>query len=275
MNALGKLLTVFVFLGSLVWLGFTAALFAARSDWKAVAMKAQTDAKEAQAKAEELTKQVLEERKVNDARLASSEQVQITLRKERDAARDDYAKLKNSADATADQTAKLQPTINELQSVNTTLQSQADALTKQVSTISTDRDKAVLLQQAAENRANDSALRLGVSEKAREDQMEKTRALLEARQGTAEADADFRGDVIEVGTGKAQNIIQFTGGANAGVKAGNRYVVKRDVAPFFVGTVVVLDASHPQYSSGVFTPAAGQKLAGDYLPRKGDTVSAN
>ena len=28
MNALGKVLTIFVFLGSLVWLGFTAALFA-------------------------------------------------------------------------------------------------------------------------------------------------------------------------------------------------------------------------------------------------------
>ena len=276
MNALGKLLSVFVFLVSLVWLGFTAVLFATRADWRGEALRAQKASDDAQKSAESLTKQVIEERKLNDARLSAADQNVIALRKERDAYEAEYIKLKRSVDDIASQTQKVQPTITELQQVNASLQKTTDNLTTQVNTLTTSRDQAVLKEQAAEKRATDAALALNVTNKALEDQLEKTRTLLEARQGgAAEADADFRGDVIKVGEGKNQDIIVFTGGANAGVKAGKRYVVTRSTAPYYVGTVTVLNASDPQISSGVFTPAAGQKLAGDYVPKKGDSVSSN
>jgi predicted RNase H-like nuclease (RuvC/YqgF family) len=277
MNALGKLLAVFVFLVSLVWLGFTVLLFATRSDWKAEALRAQKSATEAQTSADTLTKQVIEERKLYDNRLSSADQNITAIRKERNDIEKELIKLKTSVADIASQTQKLQPTLNEYQANNASLQNQTNNLTTQVSLLTAARDKAVFDQAEAEKRATDAALKLNVTEKALQDQAEKTRSLLEQRGGAAEADADFRGDVIQVGdkNGKSLDIITFTGGANAGVKAGKRYVVTRAAAPFYIGTVTVLDASNVQYSSGVFTPAAGQKLAGDYVPKKGDTVSSN
>lgn len=276
MSALGKLLAVFVFLGSLVWLGFTAALFSTRSNWKAVADDSVVKLKQAEDRANALTDQVREERKNNDARLAASEASVAALRTERDSARDEYAKLKDSTDKLAGQTQKLQPTLDEYQSAIATLQSQADKLTAAVTTTSQSRDQAKLEEQKAKNAANDAKLELDVTRKALDDQIERTRSLLEAsRGGGGEADAAFRGDVLAVGEGKNLDIIVFSGGANAGVKVGKRYVVTRPVAPFYIGTVTVIDAANPQQSSGVFTPAAGQKLAGDYIPKKGDTVSSN
>ena len=102
---------------------------------------------------------------------------------------------------------------------------------------------------------NDIAIQLNVTTKALDEAIEKTRALAEASKGGAAApDADFRGDVLSVD--EKAGIIVFSGGVNAGVKAQRKYVVTRTTAPFYVGTVVVLDASDPKFSSGVFTPAA-------------------
>lgn len=276
MNALGKLLSVFVFLGSLVWLGFTVTLFATRAEWKAAYTDATKKLKEAEDKAKALNEQVLAERAINDARLSAADQNVAAIRTQANSWENEYKKLKDSVSQIASQTQKLQPTLDEYQAVNLNLQNQNNNLTGQVSLLTGARDQAVLAQQKAENSANDARLQLNVTEKALQDQVEKTRTLQEAgRGGAAEADAAFRGDVIRVGEGKSQDIIVFTGGANAGVKTGKRYVVTRSTAPYYIGTVTVLDASHSQYSSGVFTPAAGQKLGGDYVPKKGDTVSSN
>jgi outer membrane murein-binding lipoprotein Lpp len=278
MNALGKVLTVFVFLGSLVWLGFTAALFATRADWKAAAKKAQDEAADAQRSADSLVKQVQAERDTTSGRLAASDQTILALRTQLDGVREENRKLVDTATAVADKTQRLQPIIDEKQANITTLQSQSDKLTAQVSTLSTDRDTAKQEEQAAKNKANDATQELNVTKKALEDAIEKGRALAEANRGAGgDADAAFRGDVIQVGDSKggALDIITFSGGANSGVKTGKRYVVTRKVAPFYIGTVTVLDASDPGFSTGVFAPAAGQKLAGDYIPKKGDTVSSN
>ena len=121
MSALGKTLAVFVFLGSLVWLGFTAALFSTRANWKAVADDATVKVRQAEDRANALTDQVREDRKLADARLAAAEQSLNAMRIERDSARDEYAKLKASTDAVASQTQKLQPVLDEYQSVNATL----------------------------------------------------------------------------------------------------------------------------------------------------------
>ncbi len=277
MNALGKLLTVFVFLVSLVWLGFTAVLFATRSDWKAEALRAQAASADAQKNADALTKQVIEERKLYDTRLSAADQNVIAIRKERDGFENEYIKLKQSVGGLADSTQKVQPTITALQAVNRSIQNQTDNLTTQVSTLTTARDTAVINQAAAEKTAADAIIKYNVTNKALDDQIEKSRSLLEQRQGgPAEADAAFRGDVIQVGNskGEALDIIVFTGGSNAGVKAGKQYNVTRASAPYYVGTVTVLNASDPQISSGVFTPASGQKLAGDFVPKKGDTVAS-
>jgi hypothetical protein len=275
MNALGKVLTVFVFLGSLVWLGFTAAVFATRSNWQEATKQATKDAADAKQQADNLRKQIEEERKTNAVRTAALEGQVVALGKQRDDARRQYAKLVVDNTVTADALKALQPTVDGLQQVNVTLQKQADTLTAQNKDLTEKRDAAILAQQKAENERQDAKLELNVTQRALEDAIDKARGLAEAsRGGAAAADADFRGDVIQVDKDN-KDIIVFSGGANAGVKAGKRYVVRRAVAPFYVGTVVVLDASNAQFSSGVFTPAAGQKLAGDYVPKKGDTVSSN
>lgn len=275
MNAIGKLLSVFVFLGSLVWLGFTVVLFATRAEWKAAYTDAAKKLAEAEGKAKALNDQVIAERAVNDARLSAADQSVAAIRTQRDSWETEYKKLKDSVAQIAGQAQKLQPVIDEAQAVNTNLQAQNNNLTTQVSILTVARDTAKLEEQQAKNIANDAKLQFDVTSKALQDQVEKTRSLMEARQGgAAEPDAAFRGDVIEVGKDN-QDIIVFSGGANAGVKAGKRYVVTRSTAPFYIGTVTVLDASATQFSSGVFTPAAGQKLAGDYIPKKGDTVSSN
>ena len=278
MNAIGKLLTVFVFLGSLVWLGFTATLFATRAEWKKSYEDAAKKLKEAEDKAKTLNDQVIEDRKVYDARLAAADQSVAAIRVQANSWEAEYKKLQDSVAKIAGQTQKLQPTLDEYQANNKNLQAQADNLTNQVNLLTGARDAAVLAQQKAENQRTDATLQLEVTKKALDDSIERTRTLLEARQGgAADADAAFRGDVLQVGDnkGKSLDIITFSGGANAGVKAGKRYVVTRSVAPFYIGTVTVLDAGNPQFSSGVFTPANGQKLAGDYVPKKGDTVSSN
>lgn len=272
MNALGKVLMVFVFLGSLVWLGFTAALYATRSNWKAAADESQKQAADAQKQADALRKQVEEERKSNDVRISTLEGRVVALGKQRDDALKQRDTFKANADKTADKTAALQPVIDEQLAVNTNLQKQADSLTAINKEMTLARDIAILNQQKAEGAANDAKLELNVTKRALEDAIDKARGLAETARGGADAaDADFRGDVLKVD----KDLVVFSGGANAGVKVGKRYVVRRAVAPFYVGTVVVLDASDPQMSSGVFTPAAGQKLAGDFVPKKGDIVSSN
>lgn len=274
MNALGKVLTVFVFLGSLVWLGFTAAVFATRSNWQEATKQASKDAADAKKDADSLRKQIEEERKANAVRIGALEGQVSALNGQLITEKKKYVDLKTGADRMADRTQALQPTLDQYQAVNVNLQKQADTLTAAVSDLTTKRDAALIAKDKAEHQAQDDRLKLNVTERALADAIEKARGLAEAaRGGAAAADADFRGDVIEVG--KEKDIIVFSGGANAGVKAGKRYVVRRAVAPFYVGTVVVLDASDAQFSSGVFTPAAGQKLGGDYVPKKGDTVSSN
>jgi hypothetical protein len=278
MNALGKLLSVFVFLGALVWLGFTVVLFATRSDWKSTAVKAQQDADQAQKKADELHRDYNERLKAMDAGRVADQQAVATLSRSLGNLEKEYKTLKDATAALQSSTQKLQPVLDEYQAANKTVQIQADTYATQVTLLTTARDKAVLDQQAAERKANDAALALKVTQTALEDQIEKTRSMVEQSRGVAaEADAAFRGDVLQVGDSKGGNldIITFTGGANSGVKPGKRYVVTRTTAPYYVGTVTVVNASDPRISSGVFTPAAGQKLAGDYIPKKGDTVSSN
>lgn len=110
---------------------------------------------------------------------------------------------------------------------------------------------------------------IGLEEKKLKAEIERlTRELVELKAKEKKVEPAFeQGEVLEVDANDGS--IVFTGGA----KAGNRYIVSRGVAPYYIGTVTVIDASDPKVSSGVFTPAAGQKLTGNYVPKKGDKVS--
>lgn len=274
MNALGKVLTVFVFLGSLVWLGFTVALFSTRADWKRAALDAEKAAQDTYKQAEANRQEALERRRQADAQLADSERTLRTIQKERDEYQGRYDTLLKTTKEVAQKNEDVQPLINELQQVNTTVQKTVDTLTKENRDLGAAREAAAQDAEKARNLANDKTLELRTTKAALDAQIERVRALAEKeRSSGAVSDADFRGDVLAVS--KENDIVVFSGGANAGVKAGRRYLVKRNVAPFYVGTVVVIDASDPQKSSGVFTPASGQKLGGQYVPKLGDTVSSN
>ena len=270
MNALGKVLTVFVFLGSLAWLGLTVALFSTRMDWKRAALDAEKAAQDTQQKAEALTKQVVEERRVTDAALAAEKQLSESLKKERDQYRTDLTNEREKIAKANTDIEKFQPAMDKLQGANDALQKTVDALTAENTSLTKARDVAVKAEQQAETRATNIAQELNVTKTAFESQVEKTRQMAEQTKSAQAPDADFRGDVLAV----KDEVILFSGGANAGVKAGKRYVVTRPTDPFYLGTVLVIDASDPQKSTGIFTPASGQKLAGKYAPKVGDSVAA-
>jgi hypothetical protein len=270
MNALGKVLTVFVFLGSLAWLGLTVALFSTRMDWKRAAQDAEKNAKEVAQQAEKNTKEILDRERAADAAVATEKQNAESLKKERDQYRTDLEDLKTKINATNTAIEKVQPAMDKLQAANDTLQKTVDSLTTENSKLTKARDEAVIQEERAKVRATNLAQELNVTKTAFDGQVEKTRLMAEQTKGSQAPDADFRGDVLAV----KDEVILFSGGANAGVKSGKRYVVTRPSDPFYVGTVLVIDASDPKSSYGIFSPAAGNKLAGKYVPKVGDQVSA-
>jgi hypothetical protein len=270
MNALGKVLTVFVFLGSLAWLGLTVALFSTRMDWKKAAEGADKNAKDIQQKAEENTKLMLERERDAAAAVATEKLNSESLRKERDQYQKDLEDLKTKINATNTAIEKVQPAMDKLQAANDTLQKTVDSLTTENSKLAKARDEAVIQEERAKVRATNLAQELNVTNTAFDAQVEKNRLIAEQTKGNLAPDADFRGDVMASKDG----IILFSGGANAGVKSGAKYIITRPSDPFYVGTVIVTDASDPQKSYGVFSPASGNKLAGKYIPKVGDQVSA-
>ncbi len=270
MNALGKVLTVFVFLGSLAWLGLTVALFSTRMDWKKSALDAEKAAQDNFAKSEANAKEVVERERSAYTSLAAEKQTSESLKKERDQYRTDLEDLKTKIGKTNTDIEKYQPAMDKLQAANDTLQKTVDSLTTENAKLTKDRDDAVIQEERAKVRATNLGEELKVTKLGFEAQVEKTREFQNANKGNAAPDADFRGDVLATKDG----VILFSGGANAGVKTGGRYVITRPSEPYFVGTVIVTDASDPQKSIGIFTPAGGQKLAGKYIPKVGDQVSA-
>jgi len=270
MTVLGKMLAVFVFLLSLVWFGLTAVVFSARSEWRKDALDAR---KVAQANAdayEQYRKQADAEIASLKSELAKASLIQDGLRKERNSAQQTATDVINTVKAGQDANVKLVPDVVQNQETIKTLQGQVNTYVAQNKTQGDLIDVLKITEQDAKQRQLNAELLLKSTVKALEEQVEKTRTIQEERLGaTAAAGIEgFRGDVIDV----RDDIVVFKGGLNAGVRKNMTFVVRRSVAPFFIGSVTINIDPDTQVSAGVFTPAPGQTAKGEYLPKKGDSI---
>ncbi len=272
MTALGKITAVFVFLLSLIWFGLTAVVFNTRAEWKKEATAARKEANEIATAAENLKKQIVAERASNLAQLSAAKQTIDGLKRERDDALKLVKQTNDAAGVSLDSTQKLIPTIDTLQSTVGSLQSQNEIYASQRKALDEKVDTLALNAQEALRKANDAELQSKTLSRALEDKNEQIRAIQEAKQGAEAASGilDFRGDVLDVRGG---DIIVFSGGLNAGVRKGMKFIVKRNAEPYYLGTLVVNIDPDTNISAGVFKPVNPLQTTGIYAPKKGDTIT--
>ena len=270
MTVLGKILAIFVFLLSLFWFGLTAVLFNARTEWRDAALTAQKQANDNADAADEIRKANASELSAMKAQLDKSNQTIGGLKRERDAAQSRNEELTKTFSNEQDATAKKLPEVVTLISINQTLQQQNDIYVNQARTLGAKVDDLAIKNADAARKQNDAELAAKSLAKALDDKGEQLRTVLEEKLGTTAGGGavDFRGDVVMVNG----SIIVFSGGINAGVKQGMKFNVNRNVAPFYIGTVIVNINPDTRLSAGVFTPVAGQLLKAPYLPKVGDSI---
>lgn len=272
MTILGKIMTIFVFILSLVWFWLTVNLYATRAEWKKAYETARKEAERNAKDTDDLKEQLRRERASIEGRQQAADQAVKAIALQRDQVQKNYDELLATSNKVADATAQLTPAIKEYDASTKKLQDQVDLLSTANSTLSKDRDAAVTAAQISANRENDAQLRASISKKALEDKTEALRRFQEEKQGqnvVGGADAKFRGEVTKV----SGDIVQFSGGLNSNVRVGGVYRITRPAAPYYIGTVTVT-VSDPTVSAGNFTPASGKKAAGDYLPKAGDVVES-
>jgi len=271
MTALGKILAIFVFLLSLFWFGLTAVLFNARTEWRKAAEEAEKVANANATAADEI-------RKANDSQLAAIKAQMEKLNKtilglklERDAALSNNLELTKTMGNGLDMASKKLPELLSLQATNKSSLERQELADSQTRTMSNKIDELAIQAQDSARKKNDAELAQFSTQKALELKSEQVRQLAEQQLGTTAAGAiDFRGDVVKVG-GRGE-IVVFNGGLNAGIKSGMTFNVTRATAPYFIGTVTVNISPDTLLSAGQFTPVAGQRLTGDYVPRVGDSI---
>ena len=270
MTVLGKILAIFVFLLSLFWFGLTAVLFNARTEWRDAALTAQKQANDNADAADEIRKANASELSAMKAQLDKSNQTIGGLKRERDAAQSRNEELTKTFGIEQDAVVKKLPEVVTLISINQTLQQQNDIYVNQARTLGARVDDLAIKNADAARKQNDAELAAKSLAKALDDKGEQLRMVLEEKLGTTAGGGavDFRGDVVTVNG----SIIVFSGGINAGVKQGMKFNVNRNVAPFYIGTVIVNIDPDTRLSAGVFTPVAGQLLKAPYLPKVGDSI---
>jgi uncharacterized phage infection (PIP) family protein YhgE len=270
MTILGKIMAILVFFLSVAWLYLTANLYSTRAEWKKAYTDARKDADQSNKLAEERIKQLILERQAIDARQQAADDSVKAISSQLATTQKKYEELLASSNRMADATAQLTPTIKQYDTSIKKVQDQVDKLTQENATLSVARDQSKMETQLATNKMNDAILDKNTLLKANEDLVNKLQAAQDAaggRGGAAGGAVTFRGEVLAADG----DVLAFNGGLNAGVKVGQVYKVSRNVAPFFVGYVTVTKAD-PQASAGTFTPPSGQKVAGQYVPKQGDTV---
>ncbi len=270
MTILGKIMAILVFFLSVAWLYLTANLYSTRAEWKKAYETARKDADQSAKLADERIKQLVLERQAVDARQQAADDSVKAIAANLATTQKKYEDLLASSNRMADATAQLTPAQKQYDVSIKKVQDQVDKLTQENATLSVARDQAKSESQVSLNKMADALLDRATFAKAVEDLTNKLQAAQDAagaRGGAAGGAVAFRGQVIEA----KDDVLAFDGGLNAGVKVGQVYRVSRNVAPYFIGTVTVTKTD-PQASAGTFTPAFGQKVAGQYAPKKGDTV---
>jgi hypothetical protein len=279
MTALGKTLTVFVFLLSLAWSWLTVNAYVTRANWQTQANAHKAHADTAVKRAQDLEKaykdllgnteaqlekyvKAIDDQKAKIATLevaqnklnASFEQLNLDNKK----AGDNYAILEKNLEAT---------------------NKQLDAMKESRDAIETKFVGAQRSEQDARNNALASKLEADAF-KQRNEQLElQVLGLLGqlndvrlGRQGLGAAQlvpvpADLRASVVAVNA----DLVTISLGADAGVLKGQKLDISRLNPGKYLGYILIGDVE-PKKAVGVFVPATPGRATGDNLPRLGDSV---
>jgi uncharacterized phage infection (PIP) family protein YhgE len=293
MSWIGKILAVLVMVLALVWMWFTASVYAARTNWRTQAVAYKDALKDAVTARESEYRTYLAERDAL-ARQVKSEQTRADgLAAQLEKAKDEVAKTAAQLAAQNDAATKLGVQTAELQANLTAQQGRADKLGNRVNELENEKvqltitaEKAVKNQQAAETLTKQAqADKLNADKKVEElsNQLADARASGFTGGGGSGGASLFapRPTPIREGTrgtveSYQEGILQITLGIDHGVTKGATLDVFRTGADAkYLGTVVI-DRAYPQSSVGTFRPADVRRnvrqLRPEELPKAGDRV---
>jgi len=287
MSWIGKILAVLVMVLALVWMWFTASVYAARTNWRTQAIAYKDALKDAVAARESEYRTNLAERDAL-ARQVKSEQTRAEgLAAQLEKAKDEVAKTAAQLAAQNDASTKLSVQTAELQANLAAQQARSDKLGNRVNDLENEKvqltitaEKAVKNQQAAETLTKQAqADKLNADKKVEE----LSNQLADARGGGSGSRSLFAPPTPPVREGTRgtvesyrEGILQLTLGIDHGVTAGATLDVFRTGADAkYLGTVVI-DRAYPQSSVGTFRPADPRRnvrqLRPEELPKAGDRV---
>jgi hypothetical protein len=293
MSWLGKILTVFVMIGTVVWASFTVNVYVTRTNWKVRADAAEKAVKESeanreremrdnQANREALVRMHATEKSRADELEKALDELKTAGRKVDDSYKEIEQKLRETDVEARKRDARIKTIQEELASTrgrNTFLED--------------DRVKLVLLKEAADREKlraeNEAKLARAISDDNAKKVETLTALVTELRQtgggsGTATVlravekvpaplPENIRGTVMR---DMVDNFVQISIGIDAGLEPGSRLDVYRETGGGkYLGTLVVTKTLFPKDAVAEFRPARPvpvSQLRPDELPRKGDTV---
>lgn len=296
MTWLGKILTIVIFLGALVWAFFTVQNYVLRTNWRTEYEKYKAAYKDASAKrqedenrhraAEELLRRQLAYEQTRTASLSKTvESLSASAKK----AGNDFAILQaeyqkgdiNAVKSQANITA-LNSELSGVRKRNGELEDNAVNLTVAAEKAKAEMVRAQNSERLAQSIASDNAKKV-------EDLQGRVNELRAAGGGTGAGTvlraidkppppvlANLRGEVLDV----AGDLLTISVGIDAGLAVGTVLEIDRiEGGARYLGTVKVTDAFnlYPKQAVVKFTPASGKplsRLRPEELPHKGDRVHA-
>ena len=279
MTALGKTLTVFVFLLSLVWCWLTVNAYATRTNWKTQVDAAKTQVEAAVSRAREMETALNETKAAAESKakkqvdiIAKNEATIEGLKKTNSDLLTNYER-KLAAERQGEDRMALQSKNNQATS------QQLDLAKGRADTLETKLTAATRSEQDAKNGSLQSKLEAD-SVKARNEQIELQLALLQERMRDMQRGGGGLGatPIVPVRPDLKASVTRVDGdfvtislGADAGLSKGAILDVARLNPTKFLGKIRIMSVE-PKIAVGMIESANGGKVTGDNLPKTGDLV---
>ncbi len=276
MTVLGKMMVIFVFLLSLVWVGLVVNTWATRTNWKAEAEKQSKVAKENYEGAKSLAEQSKAERAALEAKVAAMQANVERLQLQNIEERDQKTKIYNAYEAKLKADRSSDAKVAELTTEIAKLQNQVDVQSTNLKTMEADLNVQVRDTEKNKN-LKDEAVRSANESKERADSLTVKLQNQQDKMGAGGAGnlrplvpEGFRGTV----TGYEAGFVQMTPGLNSGLRSGMILTVRRPKGDKnFIGTILVGDVVNPGDAVGTWTPPFGvKKPTADDYPKAGDEI---
>lgn len=276
MTVLGKMMVIFVFLLSLVWVGLVVNTWATRTNWKAEAEKQSKIAKENYEGAKSLAEQSKAERAALEAKVAAMQANVERLQQQNTEEHEQKNKIYSAYEAKLKGDRASDGKIVDLTTEIAKLQNQVDVQSTNLKTMEADLNAQVRDTERNKN-LKDEAVRSANESKERTDSLTVKLQNQQDKMGAGGAGnvrplapEGFRGTV----TGYEAGFIKMTPGLNSGLKPGMTLMVRRSKGDKnFIGTILLGDIVDPADAIGTWTaPSYVKKPTGDDFPQAGDEI---